>query len=236
MSTYQGYINFKSDIYIKSIHYRSRNGPNPFEPFDLPSHYRDLFLLISLNVYQKLKLIILENASKFIINVFTNDKMINGHVNETTAGTIKSIFTKFNSKPTPLFTVEIILIPLSAFLSIESSLNYETYTNFFKNIFPNLKTIYITINYSNNCIYNKNDFMKTSIEYGINYIINHTLIEKIEFTSYNYSEELNIKYESLSTDTIDYLKNIVNNNQTRNIILEINNIITNEELIKKHEL
>ena len=52
-----------------------------------------------------------------------------------------------------------------------------------------------------------------------------TLIEKIEFTSYNYNKELNIKYESLTTDTCYYLKNIANNNKSRNIILDITNNI-----------
>ena len=237
VQTYQ----FKSDIYKKSIHYIPHNRNlqsklvhrNLFKPFYSSRSFCDPFLLISLNVYQKLKLIILENLENFIINVFTNDKMIEGHVNEKINGNTEYIYTQFRSKPIPLFTVEIIVIPLSAFLSYDASLDYETYTNFFKNIVPNLKIIYITINLPNNSIYDKNDFMKTSIEYGINYIINNTSIEKIIFTSYS---QIFCLCDSLSTDTIDYLKNIVNNNQTRNIILEINNIITNEELIKKHEL
>jgi hypothetical protein len=56
-------------------------------------------------------------------------------------------------------------------------------------------------------------------------MINKTSIEKIEFTSYNYYKQPNIKYESLTTETCYYLKNIANNNKSRNIILDITNNI-----------
>ena len=205
-----------------------------YSPFTTTATFKDPFLLISLNVYQKLKLIILDDDYQFIINVFTNDKMIDGHENmQNNAHNSSPIYTRFNSRPTPLFTVEVIIISLSAFLSYDSSLDYETYTNFFKNIFPNLKTICISVNHGNKICYNKNDFMKTSIEYGINYIINNTLIEKIIFTSYYHYHTL---ITSLDNDTSNYLKNIVNSNKTRNIILEIKNIITYKELKEIFEL
>ena len=52
-------------------------------------------------------------------------------------------------------------------------------------------------------------------------MINNTLIEKIVFTSDN---------ELLTNDICNYLKNIVNNNKLRNIVLEITNKISVNQL------
>ena len=66
-------------------------------------------------------------------------------------------------------------------------------------------------------------------------MINNTLIEKIVFTSYISSNIINI-FPSLDTDTCNYLKNIINKNTKRNIILEITNNINDKELDEISEL
>ncbi len=101
--------------------------------------FMDPFLLISLNVYVKLSILIFDPCSSCMLNInaFTNDKMIE-HVNFERS-TPYNIHTIFNSNPTPLFTVQVIVIPLTAFLVYDSTLNYESYTNFFKNNIYNHK-------------------------------------------------------------------------------------------------
>jgi hypothetical protein len=149
---------------------------------------------------------------------------------------------------TPLYTVENLYIPLSSFKFWNSNLHKETYTNFFKNTFPNLKIIYISVcnntteqhTGNNNGLaqfkyknYTKDAFMQSSIEYGLNYMIEHTNIEKIVFTSYR-PDPHHIEIPQLPDDICEYLTNIVSKNTTRQIILEIKNTITAEEFKKQH--
>ena len=151
-----------------------------------------------------------------------------------------NLYHRFGYKITPLYTVETLFIPLSSFVFWNSSLHKETYDNFFKNVFPNLKTIYIS--YGNNSTfthradintiqsYNIDAFQKTSIEYGLNYIIEHTTIEKIIISSWtfpNISQPITIGENSKK-----YLQNIIKKNKTRDVTFKITNNITLEEFKK----
>ena len=198
-------------------------------------YYVDPILLRSLNVFYNLKTLMYSPKhtchGKLYINGFTDT--------DTNITPREHIF---HYKLTPLFTVETLYIPLSSFNFWNSNLHKETYTNFFKNTFPNLKTIYISvcnyttlqefpgsmIKYKN---YTKDAFMQSSIEYGLNYMIEHTNIEKIVFTFYAENPfHYEIPLPQLPDDICDYLKNIVSKNTTRQIILEIKNTITVEEI------
>lgn len=214
----------------------------------IPIYCVSPILLLSLNVFYNLKILMYsefpENGNLYI-NAFTNDKMISQ--NYYYSGSTINVVHHFNYKLTPLFTVETLYLPLSTFKVWDKNVLKETYTNFFKNTFPNLKTIYISVSdkckmieghiingcrsYSSNN-YSKDTFLKCSIEYGLNYMIEHTNIEKIIFINYvftNYYSD-NIKVPELPNDICEYLKNIVTKNKTRQIILEIKNSITAEEL------
>lgn len=198
----------------------------------------DPILLMSLNVFYNLKTLMYYPKrtcyGKLYINGFTDTNITpREHI--------------FHYKLTPLFTVENLYIPLSSFKFWDPNVHKETYTNFFKNTFPNLKTIYISVcNYTTELItqcytgsqfkyknYTKDAFMQSSIEYGLNYMIEHTNIEKIVFTSYMCGP-YHIEIPQLPDDICEYLTNIVSKNTTRQIILEIKNTITAEEFKKQH--
>jgi hypothetical protein len=195
--------------------------------------------IMSLNVFYNLRTFMFYPRhtchGKLHINGFTNDNM-----------SIREHHFYYNL--TPLYTVETLYIPLTSFYFWNSHLHKETYTNFFKNIFPNLKTIYISVcNYksevhqsvNNGCPqfnyqnYIKGAFINSSIEYGLNYMIEHTNIEKIVFTSYR-NDSSTFDIPQLPNDICDYLSNIVSNNTTRQIILEIKHKITTEEFKKQN--
>ena len=74
-------------------------------------------------------------------------------------------------------------------------------------------------------------FNQTSIEYGLNYIIEYTTIEKIIISSWMF--EQNIQQPTIIDENcINYLQNIINKNTKRLIIFKITNNITSEEFNK----
>lgn len=218
--------------------YKNYHSAPVYEKNDLFGHpigkiyYVNPILLRSLNVFYNLKTLIY-----YPKNTCYGKLYINGFTYTDTNITPQEHL--FQYKLTPLFTVETLYIPLSSFKFWNSNLHKETYTNFFKNTFPNLKTIYIsvcnysTVQHTNSTYkyknYTKDAFMQSSIEYGLNYMIEHTNIAKIVFTSYA-AVPINIEVPQLPDDICDYLKNIVSKNTTRQIILEIKHTITCEEL------
>ena len=204
--------------------------------------YVNPILLLSLNIFYNLKTLVFNNGINLIpllINAFTNDNMIEcSHTIDI--NNITDFYHVFGYKITPLYNVSTLFLPLSSFLFWNSQLYKETYDNFFQKVFPNLKTLYIEHSryiYHNNGLptltthsYNIDAFQKTSIEYGLNYIIEHTTIEKIIISSWTFPHI--VQPITIGENSKKYLQNIFNKNKTREIIFEITNNISLEEFKK----